>query len=389
MMTRSGQVQRHYEYDWLKSIVILNLIPLHAALFVVAARGFSHINQGSALKYILVYYVGFISPLHMFLLFLISGISTCISLRFRSAISYMVERVKRLLIPLLFFMLFLYAPLSYYWPNTSTEKSVSFYFLRFWPNVLKTLYYNEKTGGPRWAHLWFVAYLFIFSMIMLPIFIYFRKEKGRELVSRLAEFSNRRAAIFIMGVPLFIIFAVLSVKWPFYKVNLYSDWAYFCYNLTAFIYGYIIFLDKRFMQIINRYGKVSLYLGIIFSLIRLTFLTHMKLASIIPSYSLYYTLYSLVAGFNTWFWMIAILSIADKRLTASNNLLKYFSNISFPFYIFHLTLMVIINYYITQWHTNMLSEFLILCFFSFIATIICCEIVKRNRTTRFLFGIKG
>jgi predicted Zn-dependent peptidase len=38
---------------------------------------------------------------------------------------------------------------------------------------------NPATGNLSWYHLWFLAYLFVFALLLLPLFRYFRREDKR------------------------------------------------------------------------------------------------------------------------------------------------------------------------------------------------------------------
>ncbi len=377
---------RMYELDWLRVIVTINLIPFHAAWMITCVGGFSSVERGTAAWKILHCYVQFVSSLHMFLLFLVAGTSTFMALRKRLPSQYITERIKRLLIPLFTFMIFLFPLLGYFWPN-EIDLSVIDFLTQFWPWCLMTTFYSEVTGGPNWAHMWFVAYLFIYSIILLPVFIHIRAGKSHLIESITQFLTNRWGAIFLMGIPVSLIFAILSPIWPFFRNNLYSDWGYFTYNMAAFLFGFIIARDPRWTRAFDRHTAVSLFLGIAFSAIKL-FMQYRLLSFSTPAYNLSYILYSLVAGFNTWFWVVAFLGIARGSLSFTNRFLRYFSRISYPFYIFHLVVISVAGYYITRMGRGVIAEFVIICAASFVISVICCELVKSTRVTRFMFGIK-
>ncbi len=376
-----------YELDWLRVIVTINLIPFHAAWMMTSVSGFSFVEKGTVAWKILDGYVSFVSPLHMFLLCLVAGTSTFLSLRRRSPGQYIRERIKRLLIPLFTFMIFLFPALGFFWPPAQYMIGISF-LKQFWPWCLTTTFYSQITGGPNWAHMWFVGYLFIYSMILLPALLRIRAGRSPLTESVTGFLTGRVGRIFLVGVPISLTFAILSPIWPFFRNNLYSDWGYFTYNMTAFFLGFIITRDPRWMRTFERHAAVSLVLGIVFSATKLYMKYHLPSFST-PNYNLSYVFYSLVAGFNTWFWVVAILSIARRRLSFSNGFLGYFNRISYPFYIFHLVVISVAGHFITRMRFGTVIEFLVLCAASFTISVICCELVKSNRVTRFLFGVKG
>jgi glucan biosynthesis protein C len=379
--------ERKFELDWLRVIVTIDLIPFHVAWMITHVIGFSFVVKGTVAWNILHGYVRFISPLHMFLLFLVAGTSTSMALRYRSPRQYVTERIKRLLIPLLTFMIFLFPVLGYYWP-TATDLSEVDYLTRFWPWCLMTTFYSETTGGPNWAHMWFVGYLFIYSMVFLPLFMLIRTGKSPFIESWTNFLTSRRGAIFVMGIPPFMAFAILSPIWPFFRNNLYSDWGYFAYNMSAFYFGFIIARDPRWSQSIDRHMVVSIVLGILFSAAKLL-MEYSAPSFATPAYNMRYIFYSLVAGLNTWFWVVAVLGLARRTLSFSNGFLAYFNRISYPFYVFHLVIITVVGHYIAHMRRGIVAEFFLMCAVSFAFCILCCELVKSTPVTRFLFGIKG
>jgi peptidoglycan/LPS O-acetylase OafA/YrhL len=322
----------------------------------------------------------------MFLLFFIAGTSTHIALGARGGSEYVAERFKRLFIPLIFFMVALFPLLAFYWPGVIENPTFDAFFA-FWPRILLGTLYNPYNGSPNWAHLWFVAYLFIFSLLMLPFFLRWKKRREPAIISKLASFSEKRGGIIIFALPVILIMGLLAPIWPFYRNNLVSDWGYFAYNLTAFIYGYLFMTEERFRTAVDRIFKVSLLLGAVTAGAKIAISLGLPRFTVVD-YTPEYLLYSVLNGLNTWFWITGILGLARKTLNFRNTLLTYFSRISYPFYIFHLVVMVVIGWYVTRLNLGFLWEFTLLSGLSLTATLLCCEMVRRIRWISIFFGIK-
>lgn len=79
--------QRYFHLDWLRVILILNLIPFHVAWMMLFVPGFSNIPDNSVWAELLSIYVKLITPLHMPLLFAISGYSSAIALQKKTTLS--------------------------------------------------------------------------------------------------------------------------------------------------------------------------------------------------------------------------------------------------------------------------------------------------------------
>jgi hypothetical protein len=104
------------------------------------------------------------------LLFFISGVGTHFSLSKRSVLSFTGERVVRLFIPLLFAMLFT-IPLQVYFEWLQEGKISGSYF-NFYPQVWDFIPYPD--GALTWSHMWFVVYLFVFCLLLIPVFALFK-----------------------------------------------------------------------------------------------------------------------------------------------------------------------------------------------------------------------
>ena len=256
-------------------------------------------------------------------------------------------------------------------------------YFQFYPHFFEGVY---PEGNLSWHHLWFLIYLFVFSLLALPVFLYLRKEAGRRFISWLAGLCEKPGGIFLLAVPIAIIEIALRPKFAGVQ-NLYADWANFLCSLTVFIYGYLLSSDSRFGQAIRRHGKAALMLGI------LTFSVYAALALTDREpqrgYSVAFALWMVLRVFNAWFWLIAILSFGRKYLSFDNKLLKYANQAVLPFYVLHQTVILTIGFYVIQWDAGIMLKYLVTSTAALFATIILCDLlVKRTNVTRFLFGMR-
>ena len=385
---------RRIEFDWIRTVVIFNLFPFHAAFLITATPGFSQIPETSNVAKILLFYLWLIAPLHMPLLFIIAGYSLTASVEKRSSlISHLYERIQRLLVPLLVFMTIFNPLIVYYWPIYQGERSFSHYFFKFWPYILSRLFYNEFTEGPGWAHLWFVGYLMLMTLIILPALHYRNSERVKHLSSLITNLLCSPVGMFFPALLFGFCFMPLALIWPFYQVNLYSDWAYFCYNFIAFFIGCFMFGKEKFLDLIEKYRFLWLFLFLVSTIAKLNF------ASFADSYipertspelSFIYSIYSFSSGINVWSWILLILGFAKRNLNFSNQFIKYTVKSSYTYYILHFVIMVVVGYFVTQWGLGVFLEFLVLSSITLIVTAIIYEFfVRRWPLTRWMFGIKG
>ena len=100
-------------------------------------------------------------------------------------------------------------------------------------------------------------------------------------------------------------------------------------------------------------------------------------------------LFSLLSGFNTWFWILSMLGISRKFLDKNTSFLKYFSKASYSFYIIHLVLMVVIGFYLVKLRLGSIAEFFLFTLISYIVILIFYEVLRRIPVIRFLLGMKS
>jgi glucan biosynthesis protein C len=383
---------RLYYLDWLRVLIILNLIPWHTAWLIVYTAGLPDSTRHSQGILILQYYTGFFLRWQMPLLFFIAGASACLSLRHRSSGAFVRERARRLFVPLMFFMLVCYPVLLYFWPGVINNISLSDYLFRFWPHCLVTIHYSRMPGRtpmPGWAHLWFVAYLLIFSLTSLPLFIWLNKHGENGKVGKYVSFFTKPGTILLPAIPLMVINFILAPKWPMAQLNLYDDWTYFCYDMTVFIYGYAICVNDRLWRSVHQHLWISLPPAIISTLLVLIMRFEMSAFSR-PAYTPRYILYSVFLGLHTWCWILVLIALAKRYLSGTNSFLKYAGRASYPFYILHFLLMIVISHFVYKLHPGTAAEFISLSLLTFIATLGSYElIVKRTKATRVLFGVKA
>jgi glucan biosynthesis protein C len=388
----TGKPRRRYYLDWLRVLVIINLVPWHAAWLMVYGASLSQSARDGPGLTILRYYTGFFLRWQMPLLFFIAGTSACLSLSYRSPGAFVRERARRLFVPLMFFMLVCYPVMLYFWPGVSGNKSLSDYLFRFWPHCLATVYRSQMPGRtpmPGWAHLWFVAYLLIFSLISLPLLIHLRRAGKNGMAGKYADHLSKKGVILLLAVPLIAINIILGPKWPMAQLNLYDDWTYFCYDLTVFLFGYAICLHHSLWQAIDRHLLISLPLALISTVFVLAMQFEIPAFSR-PAYAPRYMMYSVFLGLHTWCWILALLALARRYLSGTNRFLKYAGRASYPFYILHFFLMVVIGHFVFKGHLGIAAEFILLSLLTFIATLTSYELlVRRTKVTRILFGVKA
>ena len=383
---------RCYELDWLKVIAVLVLVFFHSS--EIFSKGWFHIKSDETSR-IFDSLSSFIYIWHMPLFFLVAGASTWFALEFRTGKKYVKERINRLLIPLIFGILLLIPPQSYY--ENIQKMSYNGTFLEFYPHFFEGIY---PKGNLHWGHLWFLLYLFVFSLASLKLFLKLKAEGGKKYLSKFANHFTKGHSIFLLAVPLAVIEIALRWLFPGFQTFV-TDWANVFHYLLLFIYGFLLFSDQRFKRAISTNMKLSLICAIPLSIgyiiiVRLSestfngFMANPTSSYLLkhPETVLFYILMMTFKALGEWCWLIALLGYSEKYLSGKRRFIKYPSGIAYPFYIFHQTVLITIGYYVVQFHVSIGLKYLFICISTISITYLCCELAKSNKISRFIFGMK-
>jgi glucan biosynthesis protein C len=351
---------RRYDIDWLRVLAVLLLFYVHPGkIFFTFGPWYVQNAQKSVLISIGIL---FLERWQMELLFLLAGASTVFALRFRGAGQYIWERFKRLLIPLAFGIFVIVPPQLYI--EILGFRGAS--YIEYYPKYFDP----EFTHGFDMGHLWFIAYLFGYSLLALPLLLFLKGERGRRILDKLGQFFSLPGTIFLFILPIALMHYLL---YDFYPNPLY----YF----TFFLLGYLLLADDRFEEIIGKNKLIGLIVGVLWFAVWYIMVSQ---GTRIPIW-----LGSLSRGVVSWCCLIALLGYGKQFLNFTNRFLKYQSEASYPVYILHQTVIIAIGYFVIRWRMGVFPKFIIIVAGSLVVTFAIYEVlVKRTNLTRFLFGMR-
>jgi glucan biosynthesis protein C len=372
------QVNRVNYIDWLRVGAMFLLLFFHTG------RLFDEDNwhiKNAVLNQGIDTFNGFLNIWHMPLFFLLAGSSVWFALTGRQ---FALERVLRLFIPLIFGILIIVPPQVYFERVFDGDFVGSFW--AWYPNTFQGTYSmdNPASGNLSWHHLWFLLYLFVFSLVLIPFFLFFKNQRHQYLISKLALFLQKPGAIFLPAVPLIIYNLVLIPIFGFGSHDLVKDWAADIYYITIIIYGFLLVSDSRIIKSIQRGWLPSLIVACVFGLGIYVVDSDVIASGDAIKEVMLLTLY----GLDCWCWLLVILAAGSRWLNFNNKLLRYSSDAVLPVYILHQTLIVVIGYYVISWNTSVAAKYFFIVFAVLVASLAVFEVVKRFNITRFLFGMK-
>ena len=382
-MTEKKKARVDY-IDWLRIMAVFLLIYFHSARIFDDREPFY--VKSAELSRALSALIIVIGAWQMQLFFLLSGAGSFFALGFRSGRQYSWERFKRLFIPLVFGTCVIVPPQAYYTllGRPGFDKS----YLAFLPQFFD---FNPATAGGyrgtfEWAHLWFLAYLFTYSLLCIPLFLYLKKESGKKLIDKIANFFDKPGMIFLPAAWLAVLEMLLRPKWPGFQ-TLIDDWANFTTYISYFTFGFIFCMDDRFAKAIERQLKIIITFAIVCMIAVLAIET---IDPKIPGgYNPARLLLLAFHAFNTWVWVIAVMGLGRKLLNFKRWPLDYLNQAAFPFYVLHQTVIVVLGYYVLKMSVSVGVKYLIITTAALCSTLLIYDIfVRRTNPTRFLFGMK-
>lgn len=370
-MAPNGRI--HY-IDWLRVLAVLLLFPFHTSrVFNFGEPFYVKASQTSiALSYVL----GFIDMWHMPLLFLLAGASTYLALGKRSTRQYVAERLRRLLVPLVFGTLVLIPPQTWYGARFNSGYTDS-----FWQYMVSGdfLVWNIQEGGDYYGgfgigQLWFILYLLVISFVALPAVLWARGERGRATTERLAGFLAHPVAWL---APAIVLWIAEGLPDPI-------DKSFFMY-LAYFLLGFVVISTDALPEAAERNRWWALAAG---AVICAAWVGAWEWREALPDPSLSLSIANIGGMLGSWMVIVGLIGAGRRYLDRPSPTLSYLAESSYPVYMLHQTAIVVIAFYIVQAVLGGPLQWLAILVGAVAATFAVYEVVRRAPALRFLFGMR-
>lgn len=357
---------RKYYIDWLKIGGIFLLFPFHAArIFDFNEPNYIQDVPNNFSSWFIISSGFWFMPL----LFLLAGATSFYALKKRSGMEYTKERVSRLLIPFVLGIVIIVPPQGYF------SKLQHFAYSGNYLQYLKSYFIDfSDLSGYRGtftpAHLWFILFLFIISILLLPLMRLIKKHMNSKII-----------CLFQKPVWLLALFIPLSLSEALPAIGGKNI---FYYGLF-FLLGYILVTKEGFFDTIR---KIK-FLSFIFSIIAIPLVLYLSNTwgwpeGVNPKGILICFLRNLI----TWVWLLVLLGYGEKYLNRGGKVLGYLNQAAFPVYILHQTIMMGIAYFIVELKIPFAMKFSLIAGLTLAGCLMLYEAFIRFKATRFLLGIK-
>lgn len=324
-------------------------------------------QRSRVLGEVVVVPASWIMPLFM----LLAGMSAWYSLQRRSNAAYLRERVVRILLPLLVGTLTL-VPVQV-WLERRLDGSFQGSLFAFYPHFFDGIY---PRGNFSWHHLWFLAHLFLYSVIALPLFRYWQRHDGGDQLRLLSRVSSGPGGLLWLALPLILERHVLWWLFP-ERHMLTADWSNHALLFVAYVYGFVLANGPWLGAAVDAQWRWALAgaVGITAALVAATWhgLLPDKLPPpYTPGYLVFWSLYAIGA----WSWMVAALGLARRWLTAERPLFRYGRRRGYGWYLVHQPIIVAFAFLIVQRRAPLVVKVVTLLLLSAAGTLAGAEALR-------------
>ena len=361
---------RRPDLDALRVGAFLLLILYHLGMFYVPWGW--HVKSSHIVPE-LELWMGLLNPWRLTLLFVISGAATRFMSSKATSGGLAGQRSLRLLVPLVFGMLVVVAPQS--WAEVVEKNGYTGGFLEFWPRYLA---FDASFGIilPTYNHLWFVAYLWIYTMAALAM---------RPLwpaMDQAFERLVRGPGLLVTPALLFGLYlATAGRAWGETHMFWADGYAHLQYG-TAFVLGLLMarseaawaFLERRRLVILAGVGAI-LAVGL-----------WLRADEDLPGWPGF--AFAFLREAYAWGVICALFGYARRYIRSGSPLLTWLTEAVFPFYIVHQTAIVVAGHLLKPLGLPALAEAAIILAVTAASCLAAYGLARAVPVLRLPFGLK-
>ena len=371
-------MNRRHDIDALRALAFALVILYHVGMYYVAGWHW-HLKSPDAAAW-LQWPMRALNLWRMDLVFLISGLAIGFVRRGQQGAGLLRARSLRLLLPLGFGMAVVvpFQPYAQALANGFVEPGFGAFLLRYytggpWPRQA----FDGAEPGVTWNHLWYLAYLWAYTVLLVLLLPLLESRRGRSL--RDAFLRLRGVALVALPVLPFALWS--AVLWPHFPPthDLVGDgWLHAVY-FTLFLYGYWVGIDAGWWDEVTRM-RWKLLAGAAAALA-----LHMGLRAPSGQPSL---LARLAGDLYMWTTILCVLGWSHLKLNRRWRWLAWANESVYPWYVLHQTVIIVLVSWLAPLALRPWIEAPLLV----AGTVLGCwgitALVRRSDWLRPLFGLK-
>ena len=376
MQATTAMTGRQYGLDWLRIGAFALLILYHIGMFFVPWGW--HVKNAAPVEWA-VWPMMAVNPWRLMLLFVISGVvSRALLAKLAAPGAFAASRSARLAVPLLAGMVLFVAPQP--WFELRDRGAYDAGFLHFWLNDYFEFGGSRGTPLPTWNHLWFVAYLWVYSLALaglaaLPPVLRTRLQAGFDML-----FRGWRLLLLPIA---WLAVARLALHPAFGETHALLDdpYAHAIYGF-AFFFGVAVARSQTAWATIH--GRWPALLGLAVLACAALFIVHgLGDGSLAGD-----TARAWARAALAWSAILGLLGFAQTRLHHDGPVRRYLTEAIFPHYIAHQTIIIAAGFWLKQTGAQPGLAFGVILLTTLVGCALTYEIARRVRWLRPLLGLK-
>lgn len=277
------------------------------------------------------------------LLFFVSGMSFYFALNKSNIQNVLIDKGRRLLLPLLFGF-FVLVPLHFFlW------QSYNAFSIKYTPNP---------------GHLWFLINLFIYILLFTALLNVQKKYRNSKFL-KLITFPPFVAFVFIIEAIL-----IKPVVFEMYAMT----WHGFFLGMLAFLFGYSLMLrDKAYWKSLSKWKLFMFWIAFLLFLNR-------QVYEILGDHIVWRSIESTA-------WIFWVLSYAFRYFNKPNKWIAYLNKASYPIYVIHMLTLHSVSYVILPLEISPWWKFIAVLLSSVLFNFLIYEfVIKRYKILQLLLG---
>lgn len=341
---------RHYGMDWLRIGAFALLILYHVGMVFVPWN--FHVKSWRIIEWATLPMLA-TNAWRLTLLFVVSGYaSRAVLSRSRGVFAFLGNRSYRLLTPLIFGMAVIVPPQP--WVELTVKYGLREAFPTFWLHDYFDLKTIRGVSLPTWNHLWFVAYLWVYTVLLGAAVAVAPKGRAE------AAFDRVFGGVGVLLWPTLWMVAVHS--WWFTMAAethaLVGDWVAHAMYVPAFLFGFGLAGSARAMAAIGRWWIAAAVVGVI------------GFAGVVaveafwsgnaPAPRWVYRPYGAAHALQQWGTIVALIGVAERWWNHDRPIRATLTEAVFPFYLIHQTVIVVVAFWLLPYRLRAWAEFGIL-----------------------------
>jgi hypothetical protein len=328
-----------------------------------------------------------LNPWRLALLFLVSGAATQFMLGKLTAGQLLRSRTLRLLPPLIFGMLVIVPPQAYDQILESVGYDggfFDFYLAQYFAFGHAFCDPGPCLLLPTWNHLWFVAYLWVYTMVLGGVLL---------VVPDLVRRAEQAMAPILSDGLLLVLPAAMFAAYRLWLLPrfpqthaLSGDWYNHALYGTVFLLGFLVARTDSVWSALQRFRWLALMTAAAIFVSGLVLRSLYPLGQPVPLALKIYA--GLAYGCYQWFCIVAVLGFARRWLNRDSAARRYLTDAVFPYYIVHQTAIILIAHGLRGLGLPASIEASIVISGTLASCAVTYEIVRRITVLWPLFGLK-